>query len=155
MPVIRETVTARCPFTAVLPYIEQFFEQHPKLRLRAPGAMQADVAPAFAVVNDELDLVRSHDALQVSWTPYAHLPLPAFSGTVTVRPAPKGATVRIEGTYDPPLGKAGEVFDAVAGKTIARATIRELLDEIAVFIHTAWEKDRLQYPTIEELNARK
>jgi hypothetical protein len=36
----------------------------------------------------------------------------------------------LEGEYEPPLGPAGKVFDVALGRSIARATVRRLLDAL-------------------------
>lgn len=84
----------------------------------------------WAVVDDLTDECRRHDALAIYWKP-EHRTFPAFSGTVTVRPHFRDVHVRISGQYDPPFGFTGPVFDRMAGRHLARLTLRRLVRELA------------------------
>jgi hypothetical protein len=46
--------------------------------------------------------------------------------------------LELSGTYEPPLGLAGMVFDAVLGQRIAQETARELLRKLAATIETQY-----------------
>jgi hypothetical protein len=70
--------------------------------------------------------------LALSWRPVGTELLPAFKGLLRFeRDANYPCTwIMLQGDYDPPLGRAGKAFDAVAGERIARSTVRALLDDL-------------------------
>ncbi len=75
----------------------------------------------------------------ISWEPDGGGPFPQFVGEMRIERAelPYDCVLLLDGAYDPPLGVAGELFDAVAGRHIARMSARNLLDEIAIIIETS------------------
>ena len=69
--------------------------------------------------------------LDVSWTPKDGGPYPTFSGTLSVAQDAAGwSRIEIDGSYRPPYGIAGAVFDAALGQHVAQASAAELLAEI-------------------------
>ncbi|MDQ6932482.1 MAG: hypothetical protein M3160_04830 [Candidatus Eremiobacteraeota bacterium] len=149
---IREKVIVNCPFSAVIEYVETFFSQRHKLPLSALQTIRTEVTTEYNVAIDRMDSARRHDALEVSWYPKAHLPLPAFHGILSVRPHFKDSELALEGSYEPPLGPVGEVFEATIGRNIARGTINGLLQEIKASVQDQWNRQRLKYPDVETLN---
>ncbi len=81
--------------------------------------------------------------MAVSWEPEGGGPFPKFTGTVGVeeQEAASASFVTLDGTYDPPLAIIGDAFDAIIGKHIARQTARNLLDEIAITMETAYANE--------------
>ncbi len=75
----------------------------------------------------------------ISWEPDGGGPFPQFVGEMRIERVdlPGECVLLLDGSYDPPLGVAGELFDAVAGRHIARMSARNLLDEIAIIIETS------------------
>jgi hypothetical protein len=68
--------------------------------------------------------------LNVSWQPKDGGPYPAFEGTLSVADEGAGwSRVELDGTYNPPFGVVGAVFDAAVGHRIAQATATEFLAE--------------------------
>jgi hypothetical protein len=122
----------RCPFSVAHDYAEDFFadasrgvELHVPLRdlgrLRRPVRLIAERRP------DEHDPGRLHDALEIDWTAGTHF-FPDFRGTLRLRiDSVETTRLSLEGTYQPPFGAFGRVFDLVAGRRIARATLSDLL----------------------------
>lgn len=92
-------------------------------------AMSKDVD---VVVSRALDPTHFYQPWNITWTPHDGGPYPTFKGTLTVRADEdwSGAKLELIGSYQPPFGVAGEMFDAVLGSRIAAATARILLDEI-------------------------
>jgi hypothetical protein len=132
---------ARCPFSVAHQYAEDFLrdaerEVTVKVPLRdfiagLPGAARAPVKMVFALHPDEADSGRLHDALMVEWHAGTRI-FPLFHGTLRLRIASVDTTLlTFEGSYRPPLGRPGSVFDRLIGRRIARATMKELLDRIA------------------------
>lgn len=74
------------------------------------------------------------------WEPDKGGPYPQFSGTIGLAPneQPDRCAIVLEGEYDPPFGIVGDAFDAIIGKHIARTTVRNLLDEIAIIMETSY-----------------
>jgi hypothetical protein len=60
------------------------------------------------------------------------IPTPGFDGTVTLRSGEdyNSCDIVLEGTYAPPGGVVGALFDEVAGRRIASATLGALLDGV-------------------------
>ena len=64
----------------------------------------------------------------VSWVPAAHTRLlPSFQGSLTVSADGDESTVRISGSYRPPLGRFGAFGDGVIGHRVARRSLDELV----------------------------
>ena len=79
----------------------------------------------------------------IRWTPTGGGPYPDFAGTLTVRADEtyRSCELELEGSYEPPLGAAGKIFDAVAGSRIATATAREFLRRLARSIEERYARE--------------
>lgn len=153
MPFIKRYLHTSAPFSAVIEYANYFFLEHPRLHIRSLGGTRAAVDVQHEVVTDVADLARMHDAIVLSWQP--RLPLfPDFVGCVSVRPHFKGSMLSIEGTYEPPFGALGRVFDRIGGRMLAFASLDFLLFRVRGFIERRYRSYVKACPTIEELNAR-
>jgi hypothetical protein len=133
-----------CPPEEVESYLERFLyglvagDGTLVVELRAPArALGLPGHAAFekrvvAKLTYDRDADELNRIVSLSWTPEGGGPYPAFSGTVVADAAmdSEGSVVSIAGRYAPPGGIAGDVFDALVGRRIARATIRELLERI-------------------------
>jgi hypothetical protein len=86
----------------------------------------------------------------VSWAPDKGGPYPQFTGAIRLDPDedPDRCCLMLEGEYDPPFGIVGDAFDALIGKHIARTTIRNLLDEIAIIMETSYESSRVSVASL-------
>jgi hypothetical protein len=76
-------------------------------------------------------------AYAVAWEPVAAGPFPAFSGTLFIgenEADPSETFVTLDGHYHPPLGVAGDVFDALIGKHIAQASAADLLERMSMYM---------------------
>ena len=131
----------RAPISAALDYAEGFFRQAAEgtevgvpLRFLVPtlgGRLSQPVRIAYARRPDQGEPGRAHDALEVCWTAGSRF-FPDFRGTLLLRIASVDETrLILEGEYCPPLGALGAVFDALAGRWIARATLGDLLERLA------------------------
>ncbi len=127
----------RCPFSVAHDYAEDFFaggargvELHVPLRDIAPtrgGQLRKRVRLVAERRPDEHETGRAHDALQIDWKAGTRF-FPDFRGALRLRIESVETTrLTLEGTYEPPLGPFGRLFDAVIGRRIARATLRDLL----------------------------
>ena len=130
----------RCPFSVAHDYAEDWFadaaggvELRVPLRDVAPtrkGHLRRRVRLVAERVRDEHDPGRAHDALEIDWSAGTRF-FPDFHGALRLRIASVETTLlSLEGEYQPPFGPFGRVFDLVAGRRIARATMRDLLERL-------------------------
>jgi hypothetical protein len=90
--------------------------------------LQRDVTARITPLGD------GNGAYAVAWQPVVPGPFPAFAGTIFISSSEadeSASTVTLDGHYHPPLGLAGELFDAVVGQHIAQASALYLLERIA------------------------
>jgi hypothetical protein len=135
MPVspIHEYVSARCPFDRVPAYLATHLA-------RSGGSVESAVLPMRLQLGDiviehaiSISLRRregypGYSFASIAWEAEGGGPFPSFSGSLSA--ADEGAgfcRLDIDGTYAPPLGPAGALFDAVLGKRIAQASVGDLL----------------------------
>jgi hypothetical protein len=119
-------------------YAEDFFtyaahggvELHVPLRDLAPtrgGQLRRRVRLVAQRRIDEHEPGRVHDALEIDWYAGTRF-FPDFNGALRLRIESVDTTrLSLEGTYRPPFGRFGSVFDLLIGRRIARATMRDLL----------------------------
>jgi len=140
---IREQISLDCPIAEALPRLEEYFTAHrdargvTRTRLRVPVdaplrglAVEHEAIIVSRRTRDENNL---NDVIAVTWEPAEGGPYPRFSGTLIAwaEHDPKRTFLEIDGTYSPPGGLAGELFDEAIGKRIAARTARALLEDIA------------------------
>ena len=143
---LRETIPVGRPAEEAQEALERFFAplngKAGPLRLRVPfnGA-----TANYGVYFDRDVLVEAHrardagnlnDVVSIKWTPEGTRAFPCFSGTLMVcgDDDPSRSYIELDGFYAPPLGAAGQAFDATIGHHIAQATARELLADIKTAI---------------------
>jgi hypothetical protein len=82
----------------------------------------------------------SFEEFLVTWEAVGGGPFPRFAGKLAVKGDEDYDSFRLvlEGTYDPPLGAAGEAFDVLVGHWIAIATARDLLERVREAVETAY-----------------
>jgi hypothetical protein len=85
------------------------------------------------------DAGRGVHTMAISWEPEGGGPFPQFNGAISLEPDERldRCCIVLRGAYDPPFGIAGDAFDALVGRHIARMTVRNLLDEIAIIMETS------------------
>lgn len=76
------------------------------------------------------DASRLNDVLQISWVPTAPIVFPSFEGTLATWGDAAKSYVELDGSYTPPFGEAGQLFDATVGHQIAQATARAFLKDL-------------------------
>lgn len=116
---------ADCPFSAAADYALDFLQE---------------AKFSTHLHRDNFESGRMHDEIRIFWESGSTV-LPSFSGTVRFRIDRDRTRVLIEGTYAPPLGFAGRVFNEIVGKRIARATLRALAHRLTAYLaarHGAW-----------------
>jgi hypothetical protein len=139
--VVAERVV-RCPFSVAHEYAEEFFrdisargaEVRVRLRDLVPtlgGRLKRPVQIELGRQADEGEAGRAHDEFEICWTAGTRF-FPDFRGALRLRIASVEETrLSLEGEYRPPFGAPGVVFDALVGRRIARATMKDLLDRLA------------------------
>jgi hypothetical protein len=145
VPFVSRAVVERvadCPFSIAHEYAAEFFRgaEERGIAVLVPlrdffyilrGHVHRPVELVFAHHPDEVESGRGHDALMIEWTAGTRL-LPDFHGTLRLRIETVDSTrLTLEGTWRPPFGPFGRVFNAVVGRAIAKATMRDLLGRIA------------------------
>jgi hypothetical protein len=145
VPFVSRAVVERvadCPFSVAHEYAAEFFRgaEDRGIEVRVPlrdffyvvrGHVRKPVSLVFAAHPDELEGGRGHDALLIEWKAGTRL-LPDFHGTLRLRIETVDSTrLTLEGTWRPPLGPFGRVFDPLIGRAIAKATMRDLVGRIA------------------------
>jgi hypothetical protein len=133
---------ARCPFSVGFEYAAAFFREATDrgaevgvpLRALVPtlgGRLHQPVQIVAMQRPDEAEPGRAHDAFEVCWTAGTRF-FPDFRGTLRLRIASVDETLlTLDGEYRAPFGAFGTVFDALIGRRIAKATMRDLLDRLA------------------------
>jgi hypothetical protein len=94
-----------------------------------PGAGKT-VCFSFGTRTDSDEIGRSHDLLSLQWTAGTPL-LPQFHGALRFRIAGSRTRIVLDGSYLPPGGALGKIFDAVLGHRIAARTCQDLVNRIA------------------------
>ncbi len=128
----------RCPFSVAHEYAEGFFVEAARKGAEV-GIRLRDVVPTFggrlkqpvqldtSRRPDEAETGRGHDAFEIDWTAGTRF-FPDFHGALRLRIASVEETLlHLDGEYHPPFGLPGALFDALVGRRIAAATMRDLL----------------------------
>ncbi|HEY9179108.1 MAG TPA: hypothetical protein VIO32_00210 [Candidatus Baltobacteraceae bacterium] len=131
----------QCPFSATIEFIERLHRSDDTHTVGPFPALQTSVRCELAETRDYTDRSRIHEALVLRWRANAGMPLPVLRGMITVRPEGRATQIRIEAKYRPPLGPAGRVFDALAGRWLARRTIDRFLNEVSRFVAHQWAQE--------------
>jgi hypothetical protein len=105
-----------------------------------PPSLEKDVIVTYGVGHDPLHF---DQPWTLHWMPSDGGPFPEFNGALTVRADEDYTTCALElrGTYEPPLGVPGAMFDTILGSRIASATAREFLKEIGMQIEARYRQE--------------
>lgn len=92
--------------------------------------------------------VGSEAEVELAWQPTTSGGLlPSFAGRLQVAPVEPGVTrVTVSGSYQPPLGELGAQLDQVMLNRVAKATVRELAQQVARELDNLIEARRPQTP---------
>ena len=148
---LRETIEIERPPEQAQAALEEFFallcggDGISRLRLRVPvdGATRK-----YGIYLDREVVVEAHrardeenlnDVIRIAWLPEGAMVFPRFAGSVAIcgQDDPARSYVELDGSYAPPFGAAGQLFDATIGRQIAQATARELLKDLKAAIEGA------------------
>jgi hypothetical protein len=155
----------RAPF-----FLERFFTERrtpegneTTLHLTVPGlprgvTLEHDVLATFV---REGRWKSWNDAAELSWHADGGGPFPTFHGELKILADEdyNSAILAIKGSYTPPGGAAGRVFDATLGRKIAHGTAQQLLRELKSAVeeyHVDEERTRASAPSskLEDSDAR-
>jgi hypothetical protein len=138
-----------------------FFKEHgnpdgdvAKLDLRVAAAVPGLPAPVslshpvVATLQYEAHPADMKPRFHVQWVPLGDQPLPAFAGALTVDSDEDYGSffLVLDGRYEPPLGLAGQAFDAVVGHRIAESTADDLLARIRDYVEAAYRAEESGKP---------
>jgi hypothetical protein len=132
---------AACPFSMAEAYAVEYLRAAEANGVQAtinvsgrfPAVLHHRVGLTFAVYADALESGRRHDALRIRWSSAARL-LPDFQGSIRFRIDADRTRVLVDGSYDPPLGAVGRLFDLAVGRIMARASMQDLADRVAAYL---------------------
>lgn len=114
-----------------------------RLTVAIPGVPGAEIGKDVIVtVQPGRDPMHFDEPWKLHWEPTSGL-YPEFEGTLTIRADETytSSILELEGTYNPPLGAAGAMFDAVLGSRIAHETARTLLQSIGATIEAQYRAE--------------
>ncbi len=102
----------------------------PLAALGIPGGVSFDRRVVASVTPAPVE--GSDHPLALSWKAEGSTAFPEFHGTVSIRNSVRSedSVLVISGSYRPPGGIAGRVFDATVGARLARATLDDLLRQL-------------------------
>ena len=136
MTEIYEYETVRCSFEDLPGRLSAYFAAHVDgdgkvvLELRAPLG-DLTLEHAVIVTLSPLPSYAGYHRMQIHWTPTGQVLYPAFDGTLRASDEGLGfSRLDLEGSYDPPFGPAGAIFDAAVGKRVAQSAVRALLGDV-------------------------
>lgn len=138
-----------CPFSIAASYAADFLRRFeagplagvvevpiPLLGHGRHAMLKHHIRLRLAVHDDPSDTVRQHEAIRISWWSESRW-FPNLSGTLRFRVASYAETLLLfDGTYEPPLGVVGAIFDKLIGNRISTATVNELLDRLGIAIES-------------------
>ena len=117
------------PENIVLDRVQNFFSQHPKLQVKALGSSTAVVEVQHYLLYDWLSVAPRKEGVAFGWRPVWR-GFPAFGATLTVRRRGTITELVLEGSYEPPGGAVGRLFDRVIGRKLAAATMDAFLNQV-------------------------
>lgn len=131
-----------CPFSAALELTETAVTQRSGFYVTPSPPLGERVLFSAKSTNDSTDSARGHDALLIAWRPQTKGMFPDFRGVLTARPEHRGSKLRLTGQYEAPYGTAGKIFDFFIGRSIARSTVKHLLDDVAANVEQLYEQEK-------------
>jgi hypothetical protein len=157
MSTLREEIYVNCPPAQAHRHLDAFFREHAESQgpsghssihltlcvpLHVPGLKTALnlQRSAKATVTRIRAASDSSDTLAVTWEALGGGPFPRFEGTIAVKGDEDYNSFRLvlAGAYAPPLGAAGDAFNAVIGRGLALATARDLLGRMRDSIEASY-----------------
>jgi hypothetical protein len=146
MPRLQDRTPVNRPPEQTKRRLEEFFlalrgqDGVARLRLRVPTDGPTRGLSIDREVRVEARRTRGEASLDdltlISWMPEGTGVFPTFEGILIIRGKTGSdvSSVELDGSYTPPYGVAGQVFDAAIGRRIAQATAREFLKDVKAAI---------------------
>jgi hypothetical protein len=94
------------------------------------GSSTAGVEVQYFLLYDWTRVAPPRGGVAFAWRP-SWRGFPSFGATLTVRAAGEETELVLEGSYEPPGGVLGRLFDRVLGQKLAVGTMDALLDQLA------------------------
>ena len=145
MSEIHEILTVLCPFELVPLAAQAYVSSLAVVDGKSVVALRVALGDVTVERRADLTLKHSHaypgyEIMDIEWHAHDGGPYPVFRGTLSVEEVTGNyCRLDLDGTYAPPLGIAGVVFDAVLGHRIAVGAARQLLDEIRIGLELAFQ----------------
>ena len=136
---IARTAHVHIPYGQAIDSVVVFFAERPQLTVRGVASSTADVDVRYDLLYDWTRLLQRYDGLAFAWRPRWH-GFPSFGATLSVQPATEGALFVLEGSYNPPGGGFGRLFDRVIGEKLAARTMDHLLRELTRYVEQRYAK---------------
>lgn len=140
---VRDTIALDVPAAQAEQCIVEFMERHRRGKpaiefplhvsleqFGLPGGLRLE-RTVNVHVTKRRDAQNLNDEIGIRWDPGTGEPFPAFSGSLTVWSEEAQTFVELRGTYEPPLGAAGKVFDDAIGHLLAQRTAHQFLLTLA------------------------
>jgi hypothetical protein len=156
---LRQMTLVSCPTAQAAKRVEAFLEQNGVIEghaARMPfgfdlmsedaGSMRVQHAVSLDIAIDSKP--GSLDAtFAVEWKSSEGGPYPSFHGELAIENEDYDSFwLELRGTYEPPFGVLGTVFDALAGRRIAARSAREFLAKMASSIEAGFQADEAAKP---------
>lgn len=153
--------TVQCPFSIAAEYATQFlrgFENPTASEVRVPliplgiplpGALRRRVQFSFSVHYGAIGAFRrEREGIHFRWRAGSRW-LPDFGGTLRFGIASHRETLLVlDGTYEPPFGTCGAIFDELVGRHVASATASDLLSRVGKSLEADERAFRAGHPPV-------
>ena len=134
MSELRESITLDIPPDQAERCLFDFFERHRTAdgTIRIPLQVMHLGHPVTVHLRKQRDAQNLNDEIAMGWDPGADEPFPSFEGRMILwSETPAQTCLELRGTYEPPLGGPGKVFDDALGRALAKSTARNFLLTLA------------------------
>lgn len=138
LSVVHAERVVECPFSIAADHAAEFLR-----------ALETGSHLSFGIHTDVGDGdERRHDEIRFAWHAQTRW-LPNFAGTLRFSIVSHDETrLHLDGTYEPPFGFAGTLFDAAFGRHIAAATAGDVLSRVSTAMESAERAFREAHPAI-------
>ena len=137
--IVRAERIADCPFSIAAEYAANFLERdagEPKRFTVRLGTFRRRVTFSSGVHYGVGDGARGQNEIHFAWSARSRW-LPNLSGVLRLAIASYRETqIVLAGTYEPPLGPLGRLFDMALGRRLAAATAADFVERVAQALET-------------------
>jgi len=157
---LRQKTLVSCPTAQAAKRVEAFVKSYGVVEgdtatipfgfelLTTKGGGELHVAHSISLcVSIESKPAETNAVFKVDWKPSNSGLYPSFDGHLAIEDEDYDSFwLELHGTYRPPLGMLGSVFDAIAGKRIAAQSARDFLAKMASSIEAGFQADEAAKP---------